>query len=120
MTRMAKTREDDADVDSNAKETAVKRRVDARGGGGSTSSARATVKRAKKDDGGDAGRGDGEDGDGGDDGEFLVGDIEHVAVAAHLLANGSQGIFATSLFIFIKNDNIGNINTTTKQITNNA
>lgn len=51
----SKTREDDADVDSNAKETAVKRRVDARGGGGSTSSARATVKRAKKDDGGDAG-----------------------------------------------------------------
>ena len=29
-------------------------------------------------------------GDGGDDGKFLIGDIEHVAVAAHLLANGSQ------------------------------
>ena len=47
--------------------------------------------------------------DGGDDGEFFVGHVEHVAVAAHLLANGSKSVFAASLFIFIKNDNIGNI-----------
>ncbi len=48
-------------------------------------------------------------GDGGDDGEFFVGDVEHVPVAAHLLTDGSQGIFTTALFIFIKNNNIGNI-----------
>jgi hypothetical protein len=48
-------------------------------------------------------------GDGGDDGQFLVSHIEHVSVAAHLLANGSQGVFAPSLFIFIKDDNIRNI-----------
>ena len=47
--------------------------------------------------------------DGGDDGEFLVGHVEHVAVASHLLANGSQGVFAASLFVFIKNDNIGHV-----------
>ena len=46
---------------------------------------------------------------GGDDGELLVGHVEHVAVAAYLLANGSQGVFAASLFVFIKNDNIGHI-----------
>ena len=48
-------------------------------------------------------------GDGGDDGEFLVGHVEHVAVASHLLANGSQGVFAAPLFVFIKNDNIGHV-----------
>ena len=48
-------------------------------------------------------------GDGGDDGKFLISDIEHVAVATHLLANGSQSIFTSTLFIFIKNDHIGNI-----------
>ena len=48
-------------------------------------------------------------GDGGDDGEFLIGHVKHVAVASHLLANGSQGVFAASLFVFIKNDNIGHI-----------
>ena len=48
-------------------------------------------------------------GDGGDNGEFLVGHVEHVAVASNLLANGSQGVFAAPLFVFIKNDNIGHI-----------
>ena len=55
----SKTRDENADdgrdVRSNAKDAAVKRRGDARASGGATSSARATVKRAKKDDGGGKG-----------------------------------------------------------------
>ena len=48
-------------------------------------------------------------GDGGNHGQFLIGHIEHVAVATHLFANGTKRIFTPSLFIFIKNDYIGHI-----------
>ena len=46
-------------------------------------------------------------GDGGDDGEFLVGHVEHVAVAAHLLLHGSQGVFAAALLVFVEHDQVG-------------
>ncbi len=48
-------------------------------------------------------------GDGGDDGEFLVGHVEHVAVAAHLLANGSQGVFAAALLVLVEHDHVGHV-----------
>ena len=48
-------------------------------------------------------------GDGGDDGEFLIGDIEHVAVAAHLLANGSQGVFAAALLVLVEHNHVGHV-----------
>ena len=45
----------------------------------------------------------------GDDGQVLIWSIEHVPVAAHLLADGPQGVFAAALLELVQHDEISDI-----------
>ena len=45
----------------------------------------------------------------GDDGQVFIRSIEHVPVAAHLLADGSQCIFAATLLKLVQHDEVGDV-----------